>query len=194
MVVLIFFVVDATRLCDRFIKNLSDAQRTIWPGKTLKAYGSERNMDKELLDEWLVLQVITERTKVVTKMIYYPFTVLFVMIISRSSYFDHFDWPIALLLIYGMNSAYALFCAMSLRRTAEKARRIELERLQQKLVSAHGKGEKKRAKQIELTIDEIDAIEEGAFAPLSKHPIIGALLMPLGGAGVLTLLNFLAGR
>ena len=50
------------------------------------------------------------------------------------------------------------------------------------------------AEQIRTLLQKIKDYEEGAFAPLSQHPVVAALAMPFGGAGILTLLDFLAAR
>jgi hypothetical protein len=49
-----------------------------------------------------------------------------------------------------------------------------------------------RAEQLRLLIRRIETNDEGAFAPLSQQPLVGALLMPFGGAGILALLEYLA--
>jgi hypothetical protein len=151
-------------------------------------------MAREHLDEWLDIQLIAERTKVVGEFIYYPFIVLFIMIVARNNFFDHFDWPISLLLIFGINTAYAFFCAFALRRSTEEARREELKRLEEKLVKARGAGDDQAAATIELTVEQIKAMDEGAFAPWSNQPFIQAILVPLGGSGLLTLAERLFSR
>ena len=91
-----------------------------------------------------------------------------------------------------------------LRRAAEKARHDALEQLNEKLLRVLG-GEKKLlaplvapgpklAEQVRTLLQKIKDYEEGAFAPLSQHPVVAALAMPFGGAGILTLLDFLAAR
>jgi hypothetical protein len=140
LICLIFLVVDTALLCRQFVQNLS-ARPTQWPPGLLHRRAKARNMEHEHLDEWLDIQLIAERTKVVGNFIYYPFIVLFIMIVARNNFFDHFDWPISLLLIFGINTAYALFCAFTLRRSTEEARREELKRLEEKLVKARGAGD-----------------------------------------------------
>src|SRR5688500_1830547 len=39
-----------------------------------------------------------------------------------------------------------------------------------------------RAEQVDVIIDQIKAIRHGAFAPLSQHPIVAAVLIPTGGS------------
>ena len=64
------------------------------------------------------------------------------IIISRNGFFDRWDWPVWLILVLGVNSAYAIYSVLVLRRAAEKARHDALERLNEKLLRVLG-GEKK---------------------------------------------------
>jgi hypothetical protein len=41
-------------------------------------------------------------------------------------------------------------------------------------------------------IDEVKNTEEGAFAPWSRQPLVGALIMPFTGAGLVAWLQYLA--
>jgi hypothetical protein len=205
-VLLMFYVVDATRLCARLITNLTEG-KTLWFKQTLDAFERVRGLPHAYLDEVIDVAFIAERTKVVSRLIYYPFVVLFVLIIARNHFFDRWNWPLGLIILFGLNSAYALFCALHLRRAADVAKRRSLGSLRAKL-SAISSGqaidnngqpislssEKREAlrDQIQLAIQEIESNEDGAFAPFSKHPIIGALLMPFGGAGLLAALEYLA--
>ena len=151
-------------------------------------------MVPENLDEWLDIQLIAKRTEAIGKFIYYPFIVLFIMIAARNNFFDRFDWPMSLLLIFGINTAYAFYCAFALRQTTEKARNEELKRLEEKLVKARGAGDKQSAETIQFTVEQIKAVNEGAFAPWSEQPFIRAVLVPFGGTGILTLIQYLFSR
>ena len=57
-----------------------------------------------------------------------------------------------------------------------------------------GKTNSNHAEQIRLVIRLIENNEEGAFAPLSNQPVIGALAMPFGGASIMAVLEHLASR
>ena len=149
-------------------------------------------MDQKDLPEWLGIQFIAKRTEAVGRLIFYPFIVLFLMIVSRNSFFDHFDWPISLLLLFGLLAAYAIVCVITLRNSAEKARKQAIRQLKEKLIVVQAAGDENKAKPITYTLAEIAAIEGGAFAPFSQHPVLKALAMPFGGAGLLTLLDYLA--
>src|SRR5258708_269433 len=193
LVSLIFFVVDTVLLCRRFIENLSE-KPTGWPASLLLRHAKARNMDEEHLDEWLYIQLIAKRTEVVGKFIYYPFIILFIVIIAHNNFFDHFDWPISLLLVFGINAAYAFYCAVALRQATEKARHEALKRLDEKLVKARGAGNEHSATTIQLTIEHIKAVNEGAFAPWSEQPFIPAVFLPFGVTGLLTLVQYLSSR
>ncbi len=105
----IFYVVDATRLCIQLITNLTDYP-TCWPDATFSKYEKQIGIPREYLDELIDIEVIGKRTKVVGKLIFYPFLLLFLMIFSRSTLFDRWTWPIPLILVFAANSAYAIYC------------------------------------------------------------------------------------
>jgi hypothetical protein len=191
LVLLTFLVVDATLLCRWFIQTLSE-QPTIWPEEVLKRESKARNMQPEDLREWLDVKCIAERTKTVGQLIYYPFLVLLVLIAARSSYFDQWDWPISVLLMYGIISMFAIYCASTMLRTAENARQAELAFLRGKLLVAKGNDDRKRVEQLRQTIEEIENVREGAFAPLTQQPVVRVLLLVPGGTGLLSLAEVLA--
>jgi hypothetical protein len=132
-IVLIFYVVDVTRLCEVFSRKLA-GDGTPWPADVRRHFAAKRRVDEEDVGDWLDIRVIAERTDVVGRLILPPFIVLALMILSRISYFDRWDWPPALVLIFALNSVYAVACALVLRRTAERARRDVLRRLNAKFV------------------------------------------------------------
>src|SRR5262249_36938841 len=221
-IVLTFYVLDATTLCKKFISNLTKGP-TVWPTQTYRQFEEECRLHRDYLDDWIDIRVIADRTKVVGKLIFYPFIGLFLIIISRNSFFDRWDWPVWFILVLGVNSACAIYAVLGLRRATEKARHDALERLNEKLLrvlggerkllepesepgqakpsdptvnasapKSAGKDDPKLADQIRALIQNIKDYEEGAFAPLSQHPVVAALAMPFGGAGILALLDFIA--
>lgn len=187
---LIFFTVDATRLCRQFIKRLGHKQLQ-WPSQTIRKFAEERGMGahSDDLSEWLALQLIAQRTRVVGNLIYYPFIVLLLMIMARSHLFDRWILPWPLVLVFGLNAAWVIGCAVALRNRAEKSRRWALDRLNQKLLQALG-GEAARIERIRLLIQEVKDNREGAFCPLSEQPVIRTILLFLGGSGSLIFLEY----
>ena len=102
----------------------------------------------DLLREYLDIDFIARGTAFVGPLIYYPFILISLLIISRSGVFDHWTWPVALVIIVAFNAGYAAFSVIYLRRTAERARQLSLKRLHDMLISytAIGQCEGKRSK------------------------------------------------
>jgi hypothetical protein len=188
MIILIFFVVDATRLSLRLIRNLKEPT-TRWSAKLVKRFKGKGNKRADGLAEWLDIRFIASHTQAVGKLIYYPFIVLLVMFAARNRYFDNWDFPISLIIIFLVNSTYALVGAMMLRREAEKARRVAMDRLQEKLVKATADCDDCRSKHLETMIEEIRFIRRGAFSPFTENPVV-RIVFASGGVGLLTLLRF----
>lgn len=195
LVALTFFVVDATRLCERFIRIVAQRQ-TSWPATDLITnVVFESGVPLDDLSDFINIQVIARRTETIGKLITYPFILLFIALISGNGYFDNWRWPLQSMLFLGLILAYAVICAFVLRRAAEGARAKSLGRLRRKLSHEHGSNAKNkgaRIAQIELMIDEIQSLRRGAFAPWFQHPIVRAILIPFGGVGTVAVLDVLS--
>jgi hypothetical protein len=189
MILLMFYVVDATRLCRRLIK-IMIVTTIHWPPQILAQEAVQHNVDTSLLNEWLGIELIAQRTAVISFMLYYPFIILFLMGVARHTYFDRWDFPVSLMVIFGLNAAYALGNAAYLRHSAEEAKRAALAQLRGKLVGLPDESVKK--KQIERMADVIDHNREGAFLPFTQHPLFGAIALPTGGTGLVLLVEYLA--
>ncbi|HUT94040.1 MAG TPA: hypothetical protein VMY37_31545 [Thermoguttaceae bacterium] len=184
MITLVFFVLDATELCRRFVRKL--AKETYgWPSRGMaQISGARGSVDRESLRELLAIRLIAHRTNVVEKLMYGPCMVILFVVLSRHRVFDYWDWPWPLILLIALNLSAAVYCAFSLRNRAQKARRDVLERLDGQLAHAVGTGEARRAEQIRQIIREVTEENRGAFSPWAKNPILGALALPaIGGVG-----------
>lgn len=215
MIILIFFVVDATRLSLKFIRGLK-GPTTHWPNEQTDPFkpikpkapaqgedcdsgspelpkdsGTTSNMVIEGLDEWLDIKFIACHTEVVGKLIYWPFIILLIMFVARNRYFDNWDFPKFLIVIFLLNSTLALVCAMRLRREAEKTRELAIKRLHKKLVKAAAGQSKRSTEQIKAMIEDVRSIQQGAYSPFSENPVVHAILIPSGGMSLLALLRFL---
>ncbi|MDE2059727.1 MAG: hypothetical protein KGL31_05355 [candidate division NC10 bacterium] len=191
LIVLIFFVVDATRLCRGFIERLV-GKPCEWPPQTLRKFADQHGMSAhpDDLREWLDIQLIAGRTRVVGRLVYYPFIVLLLMIVARSPLLDRWSQPWFLLLVFGLNAAWVIGCAIALRNRAEKSRRRVLDTLNRKVFQLLG-SEADQIERIRLLIKEVEANRDGAFCPISEQPVVRTLLFFLGGSGGLVLLEYL---
>jgi prepilin signal peptidase PulO-like enzyme (type II secretory pathway) len=190
-ILLNFFVVDATRLCQRFIQNLSDAP-TIYPQATLRKFcgGIEPAADDDL-DEWLDMQIIAGRSAEVSKLIYYPFITLLLLIAARAGYWDNWAWQPLLILIFALNTAWAVSSAFVLQRSAKQAKARALKSVRQKLSRLPEKGSEPRIKRLNKIQEDISAMNSGAFAGYLNNPILGALSLPVIGTAVALAIDFL---
>lgn len=190
---LIFFVLDATMLCRRMIQVVV-APHVGWPRATYVLFRRRLNLrNPRCFEPWLDALFIARRTAVIMPLIYYPFIVLALMIVSRLDVFDRWDWPPSLIIVTGLNAVFALIAAFSLRQAAERARQVALAALRRKQLQLLGQpNQAAAAKQVETLAREVEELREGAFAPLAEQPLVRALLLPFGGAGLVALLEGLA--
>lgn len=193
-VLLMFAVLDDTRLNTRFLTLLS--RPTDWSAAK-DNIAVKRGMKPMYLDDYRDMRFIAERTAAVSSLIYLPFGLLALMVVSRNEVFDRWGWPSSLLVLFGLNSLFTLYSAISMKRAALRARSTAVGNLRNHLVrvlGSAGADKEQVAEQLRETIEEIKALRKGAFAPLPVHPALGAALLPFGGAGIVALLQYLAGQ
>jgi hypothetical protein len=211
--VLVMTVVDATWRSVDLITKLARSI-SIWPEQTLRQFGLGQDIsrlgaiddnaleelrnelrlqDKYHLDEWIDIQFIAAHTKVVGKLVYYPFIILVLVIFARSKIFDNWDIPIGLALIFLLSGSLTLGCSLYLRRAAEHTRQVVYKQINELLIELSSRPEEAARmleKQVSIVLNQIQKINEGAFLPLSQEPAVQALLLPFGGWGGVTLLEY----
>ena len=182
MMILSFYVVDAIQLNSNFIRMFA-REVTKW-GRAVTAR-SHRSppLSAEELSAYHEIFFVAQRTQVVARLVWYPLIVLTLMIVARSSFFDHWTWPFSLILIYALNATWALGSAILLRRAAEQLRDVAISNLQLLRVMSDDSEEKRRT--FDELIGEIRGLKKGAFAPLTEQPFIRAIIFPSGGLGLL---------
>jgi hypothetical protein len=211
--VLVMMVVDATWRSVDLITRLGSSI-SIWPKETLRQFSLRQDLSRQgaiddnaldklrnelrtqgkyHLDEWIDIEFIAAHTKALGKLVYYPFIILALMIFARSKIFDNWDMPIGLVLIFFLSGFLTLACALYLRRAAEHSRQVVYGQINDMLVELSTRPEKAARmleKQARIALNEIQKINEGAFLPISQEPAVQALLLPFGGWGGITLLEY----
>ena len=175
-IALTFFVVDETRLCEQFIRRLTDL--------SCLTHQSEPRFIRFSVD------VVAARSKVVSRLIDYPFIILLILIVGRMRLFDNWDVPLGLILLWGISAGYAVVCAFLLGRAAEHLRQAAIMRLKPVRDEAKAAGEIDRAERLDHDLQGIETESRGAFAPWTQHPIFRAILFPTGGFGLASLLEY----
>jgi len=190
MLILIFLVVDSTLLCLRFVNALRK-HKTLWPPETHQAFEKKLELKDQLLDEWIDLNFIASRTNCISKLIYFPFAIFALMIMSRSTAFAEFALSVPILTTQIVGFVIIFGCAMALCFSAEKARETAKSRLTKRLVAVKAEDNSERkVSQLETLLKLVDSLREGSFVPLSQQPPIRALLLPIGGLGWTALLDY----
>jgi hypothetical protein len=180
---LTFYVVDAARVVDMFVRRLG-GRRTAWPPECLKKKAADRGMPWADLDEYLDIRFIASMSEPVVKLLYDPLLVLSLMICARLQTFANWDWPVALMLVLGINSLLAIYSMIRLRASAERVRKKTIESLEEKQMQLSSADDGGRRARLGATIKEIRGIQEGAFATLLQSPIVRALVLPLAAIAV----------
>jgi hypothetical protein len=189
---LTLFVAYATALDARLALLLSNG-KTDWPEYIRKRHRFDSAEGAEWIRfnrDYLDVLLIAKRTRVVTHLIYYPFIATSLLILCRLPQFDDFDWPPLLIAFFAFNILVPCACVAVLRALAETVRRESLKRLLAKLGRARFKGQDVKSKAIEKTIAEVEKLDTGIFAPITRQPVVGALLLPFASAGISALLQY----
>jgi hypothetical protein len=216
----VFFVADASALCVSFLRHLRREQ-SVWPDATLRRFGAKLGFDNvRLIDHWIDLQFLAERTAAINRLVYYPFIVLSLVLLSRSPVFDDWTMPLSGKVLAALGALIAFACAVALRQAAERSRKAALKEIDDTLIQASGQagGPQTQAKigdaaaptasragdlppqaqfapptmrQLELLRDHVARLNQGAFAPYSEQPLLKALLLPFATVGGASLLEYL---
>lgn len=164
-----------------------------------------------LLDDWIDARLLADQTEAVGPLIMYPFILVGLAIIARSPIFDNWDMGPGVLIVLGSYLLWAIAMAILLNKGAERARQKALRSMTLDLIWLEGTpsepkdasraaAEKREDAPVPLKelapsfkelIERVKGLRRGAFAPFFERPWVHALLVPLGGAGGIQLLEFL---
>jgi len=186
MLFVLFYMVDATRLCIAWIKGLTENQYD-WGDTKVDEYRVKLNVPRHYAIDWLKLRIISERTAEVGKLIFYPFIIIILILFSRINYFDDWGFPQSLAIITSCLIAIALYSAIKLRQEAEAVRGEFLEKLYMDKLTVGGnvsRDDKPTLTQIDELIDNVSRLRKGAFQPFLEQPLVKATLLLLGGVGI----------
>jgi hypothetical protein len=210
MLFLIFFVADATLLCWSIVKAFRSEnavrpaesvtafrpEKAIWPAETLHEFGERlalrQSSLKPVLDDWIALIFVSKRTKCITTLIYYPFLIIALLVVSRTRLFANYAASPPIVIVIGLSVLIVISCAVALNWSAEASRDKAHRRLNDAIVKAKDlKDEGRLASQLEMMSRRVEELREGAFSPFTQQPVVRAILLPLGSFGGTQLLEYL---
>ena len=189
--VLLFFVADASRLCAEFADDLRCGQgglRKPVPTGLRKLLG----LDEADCAEWLKISALAKRSAVVGNLVYLPFIVAAIWMLSHASVFERWRITPVPALVYIGSLAIALSSAYVLRRSAERARQGTLRYLDDRLLQVRAGGEGPPVAALEHLQRRVQSLQDGAFRPFNQEPALRALLLPFSGVGGAAALDYLA--
>jgi hypothetical protein len=140
-----------------------------------------------------------------THMIYYPFVLLFLLIAARHGLFDDFDWPTGLITVFTISCVVLLASTLLVRRSADNARKNAVIWLEEQIAAIKwklaGVAEKDRPedqrRELARTEWQLAQVQEVSGAALRggffANPLLRAVLIPIGGSGVLQLIDAASG-
>ena len=215
-IILLVLVADATVLTWRFIGILKGG-RTIYPRATVERFAAELGPELEavaaepiaanitartsagsgpaprnsLLDDWIDARLLAQHTAAIGPLIVFPFILVGLLVVARSQLFD--NWAISGAVLAGLVCfvLWSIAMAALLNFGAEIARRRAIERMEEDLLWLQGRGDKYKplADRFPTLIDKVRKLRQGAFAPFFEQPLVQAILVPLGGAGGVQLIE-----
>ncbi|MDF0664507.1 MAG: hypothetical protein P0119_00380 [Nitrospira sp.] len=167
------FVFDAVLLCRRWIGALDQVTEG-WPAALTDHLEWQRPENMVKAQELMKIDLISQRTDVVNRLVRYPFIVLLVVMVARNSYFDDWHFPLTMMVGWVVNVLLAMAAALLLYRAAEQARHAILRRLNHAVLKgldrgAASDGDVKLTRQV---IEDIEAVGQGAFVPLWQQPVV----------------------
>src|SRR5262249_29388160 len=121
MLFLALFVFDATLLCLLFLKKLRGVQ-TGWAPITIKLIEDRLGLQTHLLHDWVDLEFVAKRTRCIGSLIYYPFALIALLMVSRSTVFALYAPSLPHLMVQGISLAIVFGCAVMLCWSAKAAR------------------------------------------------------------------------
>jgi hypothetical protein len=158
-----------------------------WPDKLRREHGLPDSSQPEQFDDWLGLQVIARQSEAVNNLIYLPFFALLLLAVARNRMFDNWSMPPHLLLVLGFGFLYLFVSAVSLRLSAERARKRALATLRGTLIRLQGVAQddappaKHLVDQCKTLIEQTEKLDRGAFSPFTQQPLVRGILALAGG-------------
>lgn len=217
VIFLLVMVGDVTILTSRFVGMLKNG-RTVYPAETIARFAAELGPQLEgeasklvaavpsqrsdgsapqpdrnsLLDDWIDARLLAEHTAAIGRLIVFPFILVALLVVARSQLFD--NWYIGGPVLVGLvvYVLWSIAMAALLNHDAEQARRKALRGMEADLRWLKGAtGFDKFKDAFPDLIDQVRRLREGAFAPFFEQSLVQAILVPLGGAGGVQLLDLL---
>ncbi len=158
----------------------------------MKEYAPSENLSELGIDEYRRLHALGEATRPVESLIASPFAVLAILIVSYGNYFADWGLPLPLILFLALIFMPPVLAGWKMRRAAENVRRKLIKNIKKPLApDSNAPPSPNQAARLQKIVDDLQSYRGGAFGQFSQHPVLGAILIPSSGLGILGLLQYL---
>jgi hypothetical protein len=188
---LTMWVVEHARLCEQLIAHLS-VKPSQWNQSATDWAIHDNKIAPECVRDWLDIQLVARLTTAIQPLIWGPMACIGLLILARSPAMDDWDIPRGLWIVLITMLFYAISAEIFLQKGAKLARIKALDELTAKIREQRNLDSPGEVviKRIEVEIERITALRDGAFRPWYEWP----LLQSFGGLGTLVfVLQYLAG-
>lgn len=191
---LIFWVAYEAIACKRFIEGIEINQTkpnlTVWLPEILKNQKAMTGLPEKKLNPYVHFVLITKLVKSINSIIYLPFVLMLIIAIGRSHIFDNLGFSPALIVVYLVASAYLIAILYLLRKTAEKQCGTVLQYYEDYRMRLVAIASRELSKADNL-LSEIRSVKQSIFVPFLQRPALLALLLPGGGIGLTSIIEYL---
>lgn len=191
---LVFWVAYEAIACKQFIEGIeldqTNLNKTVWSPEMRKQQSIMTGISISKIDPYLHFVLITKLVKSINNLVYVPFILMLIIAIGRSDLFDNLGFSPALIVVYLLASAFLITILYLLRKSAEKQCGMVVqyyEDYRMRLV-AIASSELSKADNL---LTEIRNIKQGTFLPIVQRPALLALLLPGGGIGLTSIIEYL---
>ena len=192
---MIFWVYHEIKNCICFVNKLNkqdkdkdkDKDKCIFSSEFLEKKEKEYRIPKTDLDSYLRFKLIVDVSESINSLIYLPFIMIFVVTIGRSTYFDALGLPLSLIVVFVFEVLLLSWMVYRLRNSANSVRDEILKDYEAKIPK------ETRSNLINSLIEDIRNTQQGVYASYMNHPLISAILLPIGGISGLHIFEYFFG-
>lgn len=186
---LIFWIAYEAIACKQLIERIVIDQ-TEWSPEVRKKQKAMTGLPEKKLNPYLHFVLITKLVKSINTIIYLPFILMLIIAIGRSNIFDNLGFSPALIVVYLLASVYLITILFLLRKSAEKQCVMVLQYYEDYRMRLAAISSRELGKADNL-LTEIRNAKQSTFVPFLQRPALLALLLPGGGIGLTSIVEYL---
>ncbi|MDV6346953.1 hypothetical protein R2083_05410 [Nitrosomonas sp. Is35] len=167
-----------------------NSNKTVWSPEVRKQQSVMTGLPVGMLNPYLHFLLITKLVKSINNLIYMPFILMLIIAIGRSNLFDNLGFSPALIVVYLLASVYLITILYLLRKSAEKQCGMVVQYYEDYRMHLVAMSSSKLSKADNL-LTEIRSAKQSTFLPIVQRPALLALLLPGGGIGLTSIIEYL---